>query len=75
MKGDGDIILSAGVEELGGCGDVPGEGRDSLEVVEWDPQLGFALMAHFHRGTVLSQVGSFQSSEERIEMAFHDFAI
>ena len=71
VKRQGNVGLGARGHQGGGAGDIPTETGDTIQVVERDAQLGFALMADFDGSTIFAQIGAFERDKQSVEVAFH----
>ena len=71
VEGEGDVVFSAGVHELGGGDGIPTEADDPFEVVEGDAKFDFSIDFDGDSGTVLFQEGVFGGDEEGVEMLSH----
>lgn len=73
MKRETHIRLRAGSHQRGRGRDIPAETGYPIEIVQRHPQFRLALMTDLDSGTVLAQIGTFESDKKGIEVCLHRF--
>lgn len=70
-KGDADARFGTGLHEGGRHADVPPEGDDAVEVMQWDSEFALFFEADIDGLAIFGEPGTFEGDEESVEMVLH----